>query len=281
MAFCVTCGNEVREAAAFCGKCGAAAATPVRAADETIARADRIVAEETLKKEHGKLVGMWAAAGTMLTFLINIILMVIGFSIGGVVGGVFLVTIGIAAAAIFVASLIPSQSERFNVASKKAIDPVTGKPMRMLWFVRWMTAMIALWTIVASTDLFNPPAQSPSVQADTAPTVATIPADSPYLAAAPDAPAVAGSNTGYAAVDRTAPNTPAEEAEGLRVFCAIVSEHGADSFANPVKAIKEVLEADDRVAAELHEPVERANIVVTRVSSAFGSGRYGPSDCNN
>jgi hypothetical protein len=281
MAFCVSCGNQVREAAVFCGKCGAPAATPVRAADEKIARADRLVAEETLKKEHSKLLAGLAAGGTLLTFLINIVLMVIGFEIGGVVGGVFLVIVGIAAAAVFVASLIPSQSERFSIASKKAIDPVTGKPFKMLWFVRWMTAMIALWTIVASTDLFNPPAQSASVQAGSAPTVATIPADSPDLAAAPDAPAVAGSNTGSVAVDRTAPNTPAEEAEGLRAFCAIVSEHGADSFSNPEKAIKEVLEADDRVAAELHEPVERANIVVTRVSSAFGTGRYGPSDCNN
>ena len=134
MAFCVTCGNEVREAAAFCGKCGAAAATPVRAADETIARADRIVAEETLKKEHGKLVGMWAAAGTMLTFLINIILMVIGFSIGGVVGGSLSGHYRNCSGGDFRREPYSVAIRAVQCSQQESNRSVTGKPMRMLWF---------------------------------------------------------------------------------------------------------------------------------------------------
>ncbi len=268
MAFCVGCGNQMKEGSAFCGKCGAAAGTPVRAADEKIARASRIVADETLKNEHNKLVAGWAAGGTFLTLIINVILLAIGFNIGGKAGGTFLVLAGLAATVLFVASLIPSKSAIFDVSRQKVIDPVTGAPLKMLWWFRWMVAMIALWTFVGSTDLFSPP-QSAPLEAGAAPSVASMPPDSPD----------AGSNTGYAAVDEAPQNTPAEDAEGLRAFCTVVFEAGEYSPSNTEQTLKKVLEADNLVASTLHEPLARANIVVTRVSSGFATSRYGPADC--
>lgn len=178
MAFCVGCGNQLREGAAFCGKCGAPAATPVRAADETVARADRLVAQETLKKKHSKLVAGLAVAGTLLAIVINAILLVVADKLGGEAGGGFLILVGIAAAVLFAASLIPSKAERFNITNKKVIDPVTGAPLRMLWWFRWMTAMIALWTFVGSSDYFNKP-QPAAFEAGAKPVVASTPADAP------------------------------------------------------------------------------------------------------
>src|SRR6266403_5368130 len=82
----------------------------VPSANDAVGRADLFTAKATLKKEHGKLVAGLAIAGTFLTIVINIILLVLADKIGGGAGGAFLILIGIAAAGLFLASLLPSKA---------------------------------------------------------------------------------------------------------------------------------------------------------------------------
>ncbi len=133
---------------------------------------------------------------------------------------------------------------------------------------------IALLMVIGIMAALTPSDKdSKPLEAGAAPVAAPVPADDP------DVPPAAGSSTGYSIIDHAPPDSLAEDVEGLRVICGLIAERGLDSLTQPAGQFNFVAEADNRVAARLHEPIERANIVVSRVSSAFAKGTYGPSDC--
>jgi hypothetical protein len=149
--------------------------------------------------------------------------------------------------------------------------------------VRWTTAISAttafILACVVAQGLPTPGNPSVGAPAPAAPgsEAGAAPADSTVdVAPAPEAD---GSHTGYSVIDQAPPNTPAEEAEGLQIFCAVVAEHGLASLSQPEQVVKAVLETDNRLSDRLHEPIDRANIVVTRISAKFGNGTYGPAEC--
>lgn len=76
-------------------------------------------------------------------------------------------------------------------------------------------------------------------------------------------------------------NTPEEERAALRAFCSAFRDapKSDPALREPKNAMEMMLRADQKVAAELNESIDRANIVVTRVASTFGKGIYGPSEC--
>lgn len=164
MAFCTKCGAQNAADDAFCAKCGAPRSTAKTPATQTATSADpRVrVADVTLKHQHRKVVAQLAIAGTLLAILINFILLMIADKIGGLGGGTFLIIVGAAASAAFVALLVPRIANRFDSSTEKAvpIDPITGRPLRMVWWFRWLTAMIAFWTFVGSSDYLSPPRDS-------------------------------------------------------------------------------------------------------------------------
>jgi hypothetical protein len=227
----------------------AIASAPDHAADDRVARAYRLTAEATLKKEHSKLIAGFAAAGTVITILTNVILLVLADKIGGGAGGACLILVSIAAAALFFTSLLPSKAERFNITNERVIDPVTGAPLRMLWFFRWMIAMIALWTMVGSSDYFNKP-QTLAREAGTAPVAASSPADvpPPDLASMPDSTV-----------------SPDQKAFALRAYCGSIV--GAASAAPPGEDKKTmqtvaILGADQVIAKKYNLRIDQANMVL-------------------
>ncbi len=159
--------------------------------------------------------------------------------------------------------------------------------------VRWTTAIAATASFLVAavvaqglppsdkTTATAPAIDARSHEAGAAPQASAQPADEATSATVDvePVPEADGSHTGYALIDHAPPNTPAEEAEGLQIFCAVVAERGLASLSQPEEVLKAVLETDTRLADRLHEPIDRANIVVTRISAKFGDGTYGPAEC--
>jgi hypothetical protein len=229
---------------------GGGPAMPVRTADDTIARAERITAETTLRKEHTRLVAGLATGGTLVAIVINAILLAVADKIGGEAGGTFLILIGIVAAVLFVASLVPSKAERFNITNEKVIDPATGSPLRMLWWFRWMTAMIALWTFVGSSDYFGKH-QTLALEAAATPVAASTVANEPPP---PDQASLPDSTT-----------TAEQKAFALRAFCG--SLVGAATSATPDQDKKTIqtmaiVAADQVIAKKYNLTMDQANTIL-------------------
>jgi hypothetical protein len=150
--FCVRCGNQMREGAAFCSKCGILVGL-ARAIDNLVYDTPPPVdhgAESAAEKKRGGLILGLATIGLCVTALAIAISFGVALAFGGEAGRGFLIVVGIVASALFCASLLPSKAERFNFSNKRWIDPTTGAPLRMVWWFRWMVAMIALSTVAYS-----------------------------------------------------------------------------------------------------------------------------------
>jgi hypothetical protein len=85
--------------------------------------------------------------------------------------------IALGSAALFVATFASADfAESVNRALSKTEDPFTGKPLRMLWWFRWFTAMLGLFLFVGLSDYASPPAPptagSGGAEANSAPVAA-------------------------------------------------------------------------------------------------------------
>ncbi len=86
--------------------------------------------------------------------------------------------------------------------------------------------------------------------------------------------------TGEEIIANASPNTPQEEAAGFRAFCDQARNIDLNKAAKDMSAMMAfMLRADQEMVDRTGEPLDRANIVVTRVARAFGQQIYGPSDC--
>lgn len=216
MAFCTRCGSESPETDAFCGKCGAprAAGTIQAQAAEVGATPTDRVALIALEKEHRKLIARAAVAGGFVWIISTIVLLVIADEMPREIGGAFLVLISLASAAFFVALLFPRFASSVNerAASKQTIDPATGKPLRMVWWFRWLAAMVALTTFIGAGDYFSPPTTDKPAAVAPAPAVASAPlSESDFNA-------------------RLAKEKEAQAAETKAPITAMEREHGIDAL---------------------------------------------------
>jgi hypothetical protein len=102
--------------------------------------------------------------------------------------------------------------------------------------------------------------QSVAPSADAA-NLPTVPSDSP---------------SGAALIAAAPPNTKDEDLAGVHAFCSVVAvADDKDSSA----MMEAMIQADTMVEHQLNIPLERANVVVTRVATAFSKGIYGARDC--
>lgn len=106
-------------------------------------------AETRLKRAHNKLVGILGAGGAVLVLVVFVILLVIADSMGRTAGGVFVFMMGLLAASGLIALLIPRHAEAFVQRMPAPKDPLTGGPMRMLWWWRWFAGALAFFMVSA------------------------------------------------------------------------------------------------------------------------------------
>ncbi|MFZ0888480.1 MAG: zinc ribbon domain-containing protein [Candidatus Binataceae bacterium] len=209
--FCTKCGKPVAVEASYCPSCGAArigaaqvsSAPPNEPAAKLAAikletkRNQRTAVERDagirLKTEHHKLIAKLGTLGGCLALVLFIILLVIADSMGHPAGEAFLGCLALAWAAAFVASFVPRFRPKFAkaLAREKLIDPLTGRPLGMVWWYRWFTATLAVLSFCALGNYVEPPSHNtqPSVNASSTsnkPAAPSIPAE----AAIPTSPAV-------------------------------------------------------------------------------------------
>lgn len=161
MAFCTKCGAEAASDDSFCRKCGAprrnteTPADPIKTAVVGVVERD---AQIRLSREHSKLVAGLGVAGGLAVIVLTIALLVIADRMERLLGELFLAVVAFGSVALFVASLVSADfAESVNRTLGKADDPMTGKPLGMLWWFRWFTAMLGLFLFIGLSDYVNPP----------------------------------------------------------------------------------------------------------------------------
>lgn len=122
-----------------------------------------------LKREHDKLVARLGVGGGLAVIFLTILVLVVADKMGRLPGGLFVGGVALVSMALFLASFVSVDfAESVNRAlSGKTEDPLTGKPLRMLWWFRWFAAMLGLFLFVGLSDYASPPAQSPESSAET------------------------------------------------------------------------------------------------------------------
>lgn len=132
------------------------------------------VASIRLEREHSKRVVLLGLAGGICALVTMGILLAIADSMGRIAGAAFVFATGAVAAAGFLALFVPRCAEPFVARAPAPNDPLTGRPMRMLWWWRWFSGALAFLMFLGLSDYIGKvPADtgtsSPGAQSDAQP----------------------------------------------------------------------------------------------------------------
>lgn len=164
MIFCTKCGKEIGDADEFCGKCGAARSSkPATPAVEVIGAVERD-ARIRLKREHEKLLTSIGLGSGFATLIGCFLLLALADALGHILGGILVGALSLIGGVLFVGSFRSTFAEKVNrsLSRPNTIDPLSGEPLRMVWWFRWLTAVISIFMLVALSDYVSAPAP-PSV----------------------------------------------------------------------------------------------------------------------
>jgi hypothetical protein len=185
---CANCGHVIARSAPKCPGCGTPGpmarhpnswrtAEPAEAVAVMIAESGiESDANAGLKRQHDRLVLKLGIGGAVGTFALLVILLAIADGMGGVLGGVFIFLLGLLGAAGFVALMMPRYAGVFARRVPAPKDPLTGRPLRMLWWWRLFAGAITVLMFVALNDYMGrgsadttarsiQPSESPSTEA--------------------------------------------------------------------------------------------------------------------
>jgi hypothetical protein len=155
--YCTKCGKLLDGRTNFCGHCGA----PLGVISESVTAVVERDAKIRLKRAHDKLVATQAVMGGVCTIVSTVILLVIADHLGAW-GGAFVLVAALLSSAAFIMLFIPHYME----ASSRLLptgpeDPLTGVPMRMLWWWRWFAGALAFFMFVGLGDYPQKSAREP------------------------------------------------------------------------------------------------------------------------
>jgi hypothetical protein len=126
--------------------------SPLRSTSQVEQSATERVAQIRLKREHDKLVARLGVAGGLAMLVVCILLLAVADGLGRAAGAAFVLLIAASAAVGFVALFVPRYAEPFANRMPAPQDPLTGRPMRMLWWWRCFAAAAAVLMFVAFGD---------------------------------------------------------------------------------------------------------------------------------
>lgn len=144
-------------------------------------------AKVRLKREHNKLVGKLAFGGGCLTLVVFLVLLVVADAMSRAAGHSFVLSVALVAATAFAILLVPQYADGFLRRMPAPNDPLTGRPLRMLWWWRWMAGALTLFMFVALPDYRDvgntrsPSNPSALASPETTPTVPASPASPPEV----------------------------------------------------------------------------------------------------
>jgi len=115
-----------------------------------------------LKRQHDQLVLKLRIGGGVGTLVLFVLLLAIADGMGRAPGGGFVFLLGLLGAVGFVALLVPRCGEGFARRMPAPKDPLTGRPLQMLWWWRWFAGAITVLLLIALSDYGSPPAGSPT-----------------------------------------------------------------------------------------------------------------------
>jgi hypothetical protein len=111
--------------------------------------------------------------------MLVILLLVIADSMRRAAGGAFVGFLALVSAVAFVASFVPRFRPKFAKAlvREKLIDPLTGRPLGMVWWYRWFTATLAVLLFIGLGDYAERPSQTTPPPTSAAPVASSAAAE--------------------------------------------------------------------------------------------------------
>jgi hypothetical protein len=188
MAFCTKCAGTVNDYNQFCGTCGAARSSKPAAAAVEVTGAVERDAKVRLKREHDKLLASIGMGSGVATLVCCVLLLVLADTLGHVIGGILVGCISLICGVLFVRSFKAEFAEMVNrsLSSPSRIDPLSGEPLRMVWWFRWLTAVVSIFMLVALSDYLSPPPPATASSASASASNASA-NDVPAMTASPSA----------------------------------------------------------------------------------------------